>query len=100
MYFCIGVQQPKENKVLGNSTNESAADDDATCQYEYMMRVSQPDVPCPNVSVMMGMLKKHTHLMSVSNEKAEMCHGMNLPSTMMVCMYIYHSLALLLKILA
>ena len=72
-----------------NSTEEF---DNATCQYEYMIRVSQPDVPCPDNHTILSMLQYHNHLMAVSKENEEMCEEMHYPTrmnSMMVCTCVF-----------
>ena len=85
------MQKPKKapKKVPDNSknasSNSSREHDDTICQYEYMMRVSQPDVPCPDADTILSMLQSHDRLMSVSSRNDGMCSGMDQMSTMMVC---------------
>ena len=58
--------------------------DHVTCHYDYMMRLSQPDVPCPDPATIQSMLQYHYHLMSVSSQNGGMCSGMTYPSSTMV----------------
>ena len=55
-----------------------------TCHYEYMMRLSQPDVPCPDPVTIQSVLQYHYHLMSVSSQNGGMCSGMTYPSSTMI----------------
>ena len=52
-----------------------------------MMRLSQPDVPCPDDATLKAMLQYHNHLMSISSKDSGMCNGMTYPSSMMVCCF-------------
>ena len=82
---------------LKNNSSEASGDftgeiNIATCQYDYMMRVSQPDVPCPDNLTILSMLQYHNQLMSVPIETEEACKGMKYPtqmSSMMVCASVY-----------
>ena len=55
-----------------------------TCHYEYMMRLSQPDVRCPDPVTIQSMLQYHYHLISVSSQNGGMCSGMIHPSNTMI----------------
>ena len=51
-----------------------------------MMRVSQPDIPCPDDKTLKTMLENHNHLMSaVSRQNDGMCNEMSYPPSIMVC---------------
>ena len=53
-----------------------------------MMRVSQPDVPCPDNVTILSMLQHHNQFMSAFRNNEEMCSRMRYStsiSTMMVC---------------
>ena len=69
------------------SDDPSREVDHVTCHYEYMMRLSQPNVPCPNAATIQSMLEYHEHLMSVSTQNNGMCSEMTYPSSTMVCIH-------------
>ena len=54
----------------------------AVCQYDYMMRASQPDVPCPDDQTILNMLQYHDNLLSLLEQNNGMCRGMNYSSNM------------------
>ena len=60
--------------------NDTAEVDEAICQYNYMMRVSQPDVPCPDSLTILTLLEYHDYLMSIPND--EICSEMSYPTDM------------------
>ena len=84
-YQIIMQGQLEDNETYDNSSREI---DRVTCQYKYMMRVSQPDVPCPDDNTLKTLLESHNHLMSVSSQNDGMCNGMPYPPSIMVCMYV------------
>ena len=61
-----------------NSTKEV---DNATCQYSYMMRLSQPDVPCPDNLTIQFMLQYHNLFMSAYRQNEEMCSRRRYPTS-------------------
>ena len=73
-----------QEQLHGTSDNSSEEVDHVTCHYDYMMRLSQPDVPCPDAATIQSMLEYHEHLMAVSSQNSGMCSGMAYPSTTMV----------------
>ena len=78
------ILQPKEASDNVTEVNE------ATCQYDYMMRALQPDVPCPDNLTILTLLEYHNHFMSVPSQNDEMCSEMSYPTEMktaMVCSY-------------
>ena len=56
--------------------------ENAACQYEYMMRASQPDVSCPDKQTILNMLRYHDRFMSTLNKNKGMCSKMRYPTSM------------------
>ena len=54
------------------------------CQYEFMMRMTQPGVPCPDDQTIVTMVKNHDYMMSGFKQTMQMCDGMDGLSTRMV----------------
>lgn len=54
------------------------------CQYEFMMRMAQPGIPCPDDDTMMTLIKSHDYLMSDYTQSMPMCDGMDKMTTRMV----------------
>ena len=54
------------------------------CQYEFMMRMSQPGVPCPDDQTIVEMVKSHDYLMSDYKQTMPMCDEMDELTTRMV----------------
>jgi len=54
------------------------------CQYEYMMRMTQPGVPCPDDKTLMTLVKNHDYLMSDYTQSMPMCNGMEEMTNRMV----------------
>ena len=62
-----------------------------------MMRLSQPDVPCPDKLTIVNMLKYHNRFMSAFRQNEGMCTRMKYPTnvkTKMVCMCMYYIIAI------
>ena len=74
----INLQWQKPDEDYGNYTKEV---DNATCQYDFMMRALQPDVPCPNNLTILNLWENHNHLMSAPVQD-EMCSEMGYPTEM------------------
>ena len=78
------ILQPKE--ASGNGIYPEV--NEATCQYDYMMRALQPDIPCPDNLTILTLLEHHYHFMSVPSQNNETCSEMSYPTEMktaMVC---------------
>ena len=56
--------------------------ENAVCQYDYMMRVSQPDISCPDKLTILSMLQYHNRFMSALTKNKEMCSKMRYPTSM------------------
>ena len=54
------------------------------CQYEYMMRMAQPGVPCPDDKTMMTLVGTHDYMMSTYQQTMSMCDGMDTMTNRMV----------------
>ena len=54
------------------------------CQYEMMMRMSQPGVTCPDDQTIVSLLSGHKYLMSDYKQTMPMCDGMEEMTTRMV----------------
>ena len=54
------------------------------CQYEMMMRMSQPDVTCPDDQTIVSLISGHKYLMSDYTQTMPMCDGMEEMTTRMV----------------
>ena len=55
------------------------------CQYEYMMRMSQPSNPCPDDSTIMSLVSYHDYMMTGFEQTMDMCDGMEVMTSRMVC---------------
>ena len=64
--------------VMSNNMSEMG------CQYEFMMRMTQPGVPCPDDQTIVTMVKSHDYLMSDFRQTMPMCDGMDGLTTSMV----------------
>ena len=63
------------------------------CQYEFMMRMAQPGVPCPDDETIMAMVKSHDYMMGGFRQTMPMCDGMDemtnrMVSTCMTTVYV------------
>ena len=70
--------------------------ENAVCQYDYMMRASQPDASCPDKQTILSMLKYHDHFMSALTKNKKMCSKLRYPVSMntemvSACRYAYSS---------
>jgi len=54
------------------------------CQYEYMMRMSQPGSACPDDSTIMSLVNYHDYIMTGFEQTMDMCDGMEVISSKMV----------------
>ena len=54
------------------------------CQYEMMMRMSQPGVTCPDDQTIVSLIGSHKYLMSDYTQTMPMCDGMDEMTTRMV----------------
>ena len=54
------------------------------CQYEMMMRMSQPGMNCPDDQTIVSLLSSHKYLMSDYTQTMPMCDGMEEMTTRMV----------------
>lgn len=54
------------------------------CQYEYMMRMSQPGNRCPNDKTIKAVVLYHDYLMTEYKQEMAMCSGMDTMSNAMV----------------
>ena len=52
------------------------------CQYEFMMRMSQPGTPCPDDDTIVDLILNHDYMMSSFKQTMPMCDGMNDPVRM------------------
>jgi len=59
------------------------------CQYEYMMRMSQPGSPCPDDRTIKAVVRYHDYMMTEYVQEMEMCSGMDHMSNAMVSMHGY-----------
>ena len=62
------------------------------CQYETMMRMAQPGVPCPDKETLMSLLGGHDYMMSGFTQTMPMCEGTEDMTTRMVSMIVIISL--------
>jgi len=58
------------------------------CQYEYMMRMSQPGSPCPDDNTIKAVVRYHDYMMTEYVQKMEMCSGMDSMSNALVSIYL------------
>ena len=54
------------------------------CQYEMMMRMSQPGVPCPDDATIVTLVNTHDYLMADYTQTMPMCDGMDTMTNRMV----------------
>ena len=54
------------------------------CQYETMMRMSQPGVTCPDDQIMISLIRDHNYLMIGYKQTMPMCDGMEQMTARMV----------------
>ena len=54
------------------------------CQYEMMMRMSQPGVTCPDDQTMISLISSHNYLMTDYTQTMPMCDGMEEMTARMV----------------
>ena len=59
------------------------------CQYEMMMRMSQPGMNCPDDQTIVSLLSSHKYLMSDYTQTMPMCDGMEEMTTRMVSVIRY-----------
>jgi len=57
------------------------------CQYEYMMRMSQPGSPCPDDNTIKAVVRYHDYMMTEYVQEMEMCSGMDRMSNALVSTY-------------
>lgn len=58
------------------------------CQYEYMMRMAQPGVPCPDDKTLLTLWANHEYMMTDFKQTMSMCNGMEDMDSRMVSSYI------------
>ncbi|XP_065910554.1 uncharacterized protein [Dysidea avara] len=56
------------------------------CQYEYMMRMSQPGTPCPDDNTIKAVVQYHDYMMTQYVQEMDMCNGMDRMSNAMPMM--------------
>ena len=59
------------------------------CQYEYTMRMSQPGSDCPDDSTIISLVNYHDYMMTGFEQTMDMCDGMEVMSSRMVCVTLY-----------
>ena len=58
------------------------------CQYEFMMRMAQPGVPCPDDDTIVELVKTHDYMMAGYEQTMSMCDGMDEMTNRMVSTYL------------
>ena len=81
----LNLQLPKSCKELEKMVEEMATNmSEMGCQYESMMRMAQPGVPCPDDNTIKTLLRSHQYMMTDYNQTMPMCDGMEKLPTRMV----------------